>query len=452
MAELGEVSEEELAPTDRDFLEDARAAGAKVVAAGDIDPGDIDRDALKVVSRLSDAGYEAYLVGGCVRDLLLDRLPKDFDVATEAYPQRIKRLFRNGRIIGRRFKLVHVTYGRNVIETSTFRAVPEESPAPSEAGGDPVNMEGSEELLIVDDNRFGTAVEDARRRDFTINGLFLDPLDGQILDFVGGLRDLDDRLLRTIGEPRLRMAEDPVRILRAVKFATRLEFEIEEATWEAMCALAPALERSAMPRVFEEVLRLLLSGHARDAFEMLDRCGALGIILPELEDFLDSDDSDEREEIQWNLLGEFDSRVNAGESPKVGEALAYLILPSFEARLERAEQDSSPSDPLAAEVAEECLESLSAATRVSRRDLGLAKRLLANQRRFELKSSKNFRPVLFARRPEFEASLALYRDHRLAKDESLERVAEWEQRAEEAGRISEDELPKPRRRRRPRKR
>lgn len=447
LAELGNVSEAELAPTDRDFLEDARKAGALVVPADGIRPQDIDRDAMKVISRLAQAGYEVYLVGGCVRDLLLDRSPKDFDVATEAYPQRIKRLFRNGRIIGRRFKLVHVTYGRNVIETSTFRASPE-PPKSAPAGADgPVEIQGSEELLIVDDNRFGTAVEDARRRDFTINGLFLDPLEGMIFDYVGGLQDVEDRLLRTIGEPRLRMAEDPVRILRAVKFAKRLEFEIEEDTWEAMCALSPALERSAMPRVFEEILRLLLSGHARGAFDMLDQCGALGVILPELEEFLDSDTEEDREDIQWNLLGELDGRINRGDKPLVGEALAYLMLPCFEAELRSAERESKPSDPLALEVAEECLQSLSAATRVSRRDLGLAKRLLANQRRFDLRPSKSFRPSLFARRSEFQASLDLYRDHLLAKGESLEPVAEWEQRAAKAREIPAEDLPPPRRRR-----
>ena len=455
ISELGEVSEEDLAPSGRDFVADALAAGARIVPSQDIDERDIDSDAMRVVSRLVRRGYEAYLVGGCVRDLLLGRQPKDFDVATEAHPRQIKRLFRNGRIIGRRFKLVHVVYGRHVIETSTFRAVPEGS-GPDDGSGDaPVEVAGSEELLIVDDNRFGTAAEDARRRDFTINALFLDPLEGRIFDFTRGLEDLDARLLRTIGEPRIRMAEDPVRILRAVKFATRLGFEIEEHTWEAMCALAPALERSTTPRVVEEILRLLLSGHAREAFEMLERCGALGTVLPELEDFIDSDASGEREELQWNLLGELDARIARGESPRISDGLAYLLLPQFEEALARAERDQAPSDSLAMAVAEECVQALSGATRVSRRDLGRAKRLMANQRRFELKPSKRFRPLLFARSPEFDESLALYRDARRARDESLELAETWEARAREAADVPEGELErlrKRRRRRRPRRR
>ena len=209
----------------------------------------IHQDALRVVSRLRRQGHDAYLVGGCVRDLLLGRRPKDFDIATAAHPRQIRRIFRNARIIGRRFKLAHIFYGDHILETATFRSAPQMD-------------DGEDDLLITDDNDFGTAESDALRRDFTINGLFLDPIDMEIHDWVGGLDDVDEGVLRTIGDPYVRMAEDPVRILRAVKFATRLGFRIEENTWEAMLEHAPELERAAPPRILEEIMRLSASGTA----------------------------------------------------------------------------------------------------------------------------------------------------------------------------------------------
>src|SRR5215813_11396872 len=180
----------------------------------------IDADAEKILRRLRRNGHQAYLVGGCVRDLLLGRTPKDFDIATSATPQEIKDLFRNSRIIGRRFRLAHIFFGSKIIETSTFRANPREGLEPEEG----------EEILIRRDNVFGTAEEDARRRDFTINGLFYDIEAERVTDYVGGLADLEAHLVRTIGDPDIRFREDPVRILRAIKFAARLSFQMEPAT------------------------------------------------------------------------------------------------------------------------------------------------------------------------------------------------------------------------------
>src|SRR5215471_4549243 len=187
-----------------------------------LDRARIDPDADRVVRRLSRAGHKAYLVGGCVRDLLLGRRPKDFDVATSATPNEIKAQFRNCRIIGRRFRLAHVFFGEKIIETSTFRANPRE------------DDDDNGELLIRRDNVFGTELEDARRRDFTINGLFYDVEREEVIDHVGGLADLDARLIRTIGDPGIRFQEDPVRMLRAIKFAARLDLELEPATYRAL--------------------------------------------------------------------------------------------------------------------------------------------------------------------------------------------------------------------------
>ncbi len=165
----------------------------------------LDRGGTEIVRRLQEAGFEAYFVGGCVRDLLLGRQPKDFDIATSARPNQVRRLFRRSRIIGRRFRLAHVYSGREVFEVATFRRVPPE-------------LEEGEVQMIREDNTFGTAAEDARRRDFTVNALFLDPVEGEIVDWVGGFEDLAARRLRSIGDPRLRFREDPVRILRLLKF------------------------------------------------------------------------------------------------------------------------------------------------------------------------------------------------------------------------------------------
>ena len=239
-------------------------------------PGDaIDVDAAKVVRRLVRHGHEAYLVGGCVRDLLLEREPKDFDVATSATPPEIKKLFRNSRIIGRRFRLAHIFFGKKIIETSTFRAPPQ----PEEDASD-------EELMIRRDNVFGTAREDALRRDFTINGLFHDLHHNRVIDHAGGLDDLKRRRIRTIGDPRVRVQEDPVRIIRAVKFATRLGFEIDPATEDAIIEFRGLLAKCSVARVLEEVYRLLGSGHAEPALRLMHRLGVLAVLLPEIEAIL----------------------------------------------------------------------------------------------------------------------------------------------------------------------
>lgn len=237
----------------------------------------IDADALWVVRRLHAKGYEAYLTGGCVRDLLLGRTPKDFDVATAAHPNQVKAAFRNCRLVGRRFRLAHVFFpSGKVIETATFRANPidelEDLPT---------------DLLVDRDNVFGTVEQDARRRDLTVNGLFYDPLKGKVLDFVDGRKDLEARLIRTIGNPEVRFQEDPVRILRAIKFATRLGFTIEEHTYAAMKTHVGGLVRCAPARLQEELLRLLTSGHALEALRLCEATGVRQAILPELESMFD---------------------------------------------------------------------------------------------------------------------------------------------------------------------
>jgi poly(A) polymerase len=242
-----------------------------------LDRAAIDPDADRVVRKLTRAGHKAYLVGGCVRDLLVAKKPKDFDVATSATPNEIKATFRNCRIIGRRFRLAHVFFGSKIIETSTFRANPRD--------------EDDHDLLIRRDNVFGTETEDARRRDFTINGLFYDVEREEVIDHVGGLADLDAKLVRTIGDPDIRFQEDPVRILRAIKFAARLDFGFEPATWNALLRWRGEISKCAPPRLLEEIHRLMRGGAARRSFELLVQTGVLAVLSPYLAGLLEGDGS-----------------------------------------------------------------------------------------------------------------------------------------------------------------
>lgn len=271
---------------------------------------DIDPDALKVLYRLHEHEYVAFLVGGSVRDLLLGRRPKDFDVGTSAHPHQVKKLFRNCWIIGRRFRLAHIKYGAKTIEVATFRRQvdPAELPAdaaetdealeaapdaPLDEGAsieEQVQSEGTHlakvrahDRLIHRDNTFGTPEEDAFRRDFTINALFYDIATYSIIDYVGGLKDLENRIIRSIGDPGTRFLEDPVRMLRAVVFAARLDFTIDEPILEAMDVHRHEIGRAAPPRLMEEYFKILRSGFAEKTFRMLKDTGLLRQMTPEMD-------------------------------------------------------------------------------------------------------------------------------------------------------------------------
>src|SRR5829696_4544426 len=271
---------------------------------------DIDPDALKVLYRLHEHNYVAYLVGGSVRDLLLDRHPKDFDIGTSAHPHQIKKLFRNCWIIGRRFRLAHVKFGPKTIEVATFRRLVDaaemaaeaaaaaereaEATAIDEREADSIgNDEGNprprfrrraDDHLIHRDNAYGTPEEDAFRRDFTVNALFYDIGTFSIIDYTGGLKDLEARVIRSIGIPEVRFLEDPVRMLRAVVLAARLEFSIDPESLAAIAHHKHEIARSAAPRLLEEYFKILRSGHAAEAFRQLGETGLLKEITPELAD------------------------------------------------------------------------------------------------------------------------------------------------------------------------
>jgi len=361
--------------------------------APDIDPTWLDGDAVRVLLRLSQNGHQAYLVGGCVRDLLIGRTPKDFDIATSATPNQVKGLFRNCRLIGRRFRLAHVYFkGGKILEVSTFRANPTvvEEPQPSEAAEGEVHTAGTEhiadadrealaavefdqpvpdalvednadelgpsmnasppkerDLLITEDNTFGTELEDALRRDFTINGLFYSPVSGRVIDHVNGLRDLASEQIRTIGDPEQRMREDPVRILRAVRFAGKLGFEIEPRTYAAMEGAVEDLPRCSAPRLLEETFRLIRGGGASPALKLLLALDGLKHLLPPVNDYLAEQDAQGQAEY-FKSVAQMDSLVNAGTSFDDSMLLACILLPI--ALDEPDAPEAAPTPPVGNEV------------------------------------------------------------------------------------------------------
>jgi poly(A) polymerase len=231
--------------------------------------------AAKVCAVLRDGGFQAYVVGGAVRDLLLGIEPKDFDIATDARPEQVKPLFRRAIIIGRRFRLVHVLMGQDTVEVSTFRAA------------DPETAEKDEHGRVLRDNVFGSQEEDARRRDFTVNALYYDPATEEVVDFHGGLADLKKRVMRVIGDPETRYREDPVRMLRAVRLAAKLGLTLDSATKEPIREMAPLMERVPPARLFDEMLKLLLSGHASACLRQLREVGLSKGLLPLLDVILE---------------------------------------------------------------------------------------------------------------------------------------------------------------------
>jgi poly(A) polymerase len=327
-----------------------------------IDPAELDPDAVRILERLTRFHHTAYLVGGCVRDLLLGRRPKDFDIGTSATPRQVKRLFSNSRIIGRRFRLIHVYFqSGKIIEVATFRAYDAEEP--SEAP-----ETERKDLLIREDNVFGSAEEDALRRDFTINSLLYDVASRTVLDHADGLSDLRRRFVRTIGDPEVRFREDPIRILRAIKFAARLDFEIEAATLDALRRTRVEIPRAAPPRILEEINRFCRGGAARRSFELALDTGVLDVILPELAGGYRRDPG--AREMMVALTDTIDARLSKRHEASTGEILAVLALPLLADRLGWA-RDGTASPPRGInfrEVTDALLRPVAVRLRVSRRD------------------------------------------------------------------------------------
>jgi poly(A) polymerase len=451
-----EPTEHTEAPLGNSGLEHAAAA------APEIPPSLLDPDALKVISRLRQHGHQAYLVGGCVRDLLLGQKPKDFDIATSAHPGEVRAIFRNCRLIGRRFRLAHIYFkGGKLIEVSTFRANPIEveeaaqaaESAHRELGGEQtsdaeVDPDAAADLLITEDNVFGTAEQDARRRDFTINGLFYDVASGRVIDYVRGRRDLQEQWIRTIGDPEVRIREDPVRILRAVRFACRLHFEIDPRTYAAMEGTVEDLPRCAPPRVLEETFRLLRSGIARPSLKLLRALGALRLLLPPLDEYLESRGKDG--EIAFNAFADaVDRRIASGEHLDDAVLLAALLLPV--SRSAPAQPSGRASAIALADAIEELLKRFVQTARLPRRIAERTRMLLLAQATLSGERRRRGSLARFRRHPIFNEALVLFEISVEATGHHRELLEEWKSGKVPSFEVTAESHPKRRRRRRRRR-
>jgi poly(A) polymerase len=281
---------------------------------------DISPNALRVLYRLREGGFQGYLVGGAVRDLLIGGHPKDFDVATDATPDQVRALFRNCRLIGRRFRLAHVVYGREIIEVATFRANEDDGSGSREMG---------DEGRIHRDNVYGTIEDDAVRRDFTANALYYTVDDFSVRDYVGGFEDVQARVLRLIGDPEARYREDPVRMLRAVRLSAKLGFSIEPAAAEAIPRMASLLSGAAPARLFDECLKMFLAGHAESSFLGLEANGLLPALFPETAKALATNSSGALRATVLEALRNTDARIAQDKAVTPAFLFAALLWPAY---------------------------------------------------------------------------------------------------------------------------
>jgi poly(A) polymerase len=335
--------------------------------------------AAKVCAVLREAGFSAYVVGGAVRDLLLGIAPKDFDIATDARPEQIKPLFRRAIVIGRRFRLVHVMMGPETVEVSTFRAASPETGAEKEAA-----HQQDEHGRVLRDNVFGSQEEDARRRDFTVNALYYDPATEEVVDFHGGLADLKKRMMRVIGDPETRYREDPVRMLRAVRLGAKLGLTLDSATREPIRRLAPLMERVPPARLFDEMLKLLLSGHASACLRQLRAVGLHKGLLPLLDVILEQPLG---ERFVTLALAQTDERVLAERPVSPAFLFAALlwheVLAAWKARMGHGER----SVPALEHAMDEVLDTQCAKLAITRKLTATMREVWSMQPRFEQRSA-----------------------------------------------------------------
>lgn len=332
--------------------------GPRVIARNDhnLSRRNISRAALTVMKRLQEAGFEAYIVGGGVRDLLLGGHPKDFDVATNATPEEAKELFRGSRIVGRRFRILHARIGREVIEVTTFRG--------HHSDGEEHEAQQSEHGMLLRDNVYGDLESDAIRRDFTVNALYYTTNGFAIHDYTGGVRDIEQRLIRMIGDPTTRYKEDPVRMLRAVRFAAKLDFTIEEKTAAPLKQLAPLLRNIAPARLFDEILKLLMSGHGERTFELMRQYQLWHHLFPDNAAQLDDPAALELTRL---ALRNTDQRIRNDQRVTPAFLYAALLWPAVNAEQQRLTGQGTPQLPALAQAAQKITSSQLAHTAIPKR-------------------------------------------------------------------------------------
>lgn len=374
-------------------------------------------NAVRVLYRLKGEGFTAFLVGGCVRDLLLGREPKDFDLVTDATPGQIKRLFRNCRLVGRRFRLAHLHFTDEIVEAATFRAAEPDEPAeeellpvvgaipaarPATTPRQPLHLK-SDEGVVLRDNVFGTPAQDALRRDFTVNALFYNIADFSIIDYTGGVDDLRRGIIRTIGDPTARFTEDPVRMLRAVRFAAMLGFTIEDATWDALDGQSATITRSAPPRLYDELLKLFLSGEGEKSYQLLRRSGLLAALFPGFSDWLDRESDCFPHARIGQALDWVDRLIREGENVPPQLLLALMFGEYLEELGERCRRAGAPFQQSLDMAMAELLGELNRTVLVPHKVAMQIRDILSCQHRFHKTPGK--RPLSFVSRPFFAAAL-----------------------------------------------
>ncbi|MEM8961201.1 MAG: polynucleotide adenylyltransferase PcnB [Acidobacteriota bacterium] len=403
----------------------------------------IDENALKVLYRLNKAGYRAYMVGGSVRDLLLERTPKDFDVSTDAEPGQIRRLFRNARIIGRRFRLAHILFKEGVVEVATFRRQPDPDEQDREPG----------DLLITSDNNWGSPREDAFRRDFTVNALFYNIDDFSVIDYVGGIADLRAGLIRVIGDPDLRFQEDPVRMMRACEFAGRLGFTIEPRTQQAIQDNREEILKASPARLTEELLQMLRTGAASVILQWMLDLGLLEVLLPEV--FAIFEASRRGAGDFGALIPTLDRCAREGDELDDSVLLATLLFPEVMlARFEVEMEAGAWMSPDAfRDVSDTVFQRFTERFSLPNQKRGLAMRALEGFHRMCGQRFKSPEQRLrFAGRAGFSEALELFELVAEATGQGGDVLARWRQVAARRGDMPPEDLPRPRRPRRRRRR
>jgi poly(A) polymerase len=393
-----------------------------------INPQGISPNALKVVEGLQQAGYQAYLVGGCVRDLLLDKKPKDFDVTTDATPEQIKATFRNGRIIGRRFKIVHVRFGYEVIEVATFRA----NASDRVKVGSHEMTEGDQGQLLRD-NVYGSIDEDVVRRDFTVNALYYDPVGDEILDFVDGITDLRNRKLISIGEPKQRFREDPVRMLRVIRFASKLDFEMESEAQEMIEEEGKLLSHVSSARLFEEVLKLFHGGAAFDTYMMLRKYGLFKYLFP----FTDQGVSDDVIGMPERALQNTDKRIKAGKPVIPAFLFACMMWDPVQADARILMTDGTPEVQAWRIAMNDCLRDQNQYVAVPRRLAEIILDIWNIQFRLVKRNPRMVKAILNNRRFRAAYDFLLLRS---ALHEVDEEISEWWTLIQEVDDVERDEM------------
>ncbi len=373
-----------------------------------IRPERISANARKVTERLQESGHLAYVVGGSIRDLVLGHDPKDFDVATSATPEQVREVFRNARLIGRRFRLAHVRFGREIIEVATFRG--------SGEGGEDEHRE-LEAGRLVRDNVWGSEGEDARRRDFTINALMYDPETATIRDHIGGYQDLLDRTLRLIGDPVTRYREDPVRLLRAVRFMVKLDLKLEPETAGPVVSMAPLLHDIPPARLFDEILKLFLGGYAWPTYQALVRNALWEPLFPRL-----FEDPSNPPVLVEQALKNTDDRIAQGKPVTPGFLFAAFLWDKVEQRAEELIREGlAPVEALAA-AGEEAIVAQAKRVAIHRRFSTIAKEIWCMQPRFRKRRGKRALRLMSERRFRAAYDFLLIR---AMENPDLQEMADW---------------------------